>query len=61
MDKNYNIITFIFEITLRPRSQFGNIIKIATIFIKTTVKNSKEVKIMRNYVLKSNLYLYFLI
>ena len=61
MDKNYNIITFIFEITLRSRSQFGNIIKIATIFIKTTIKNLKEVKIMRNYVLKSNLYLYFLI
>ena len=30
-------------------------------FIKTTFKNSNEVKRITNYVLKCNLYLYFLI
>ena len=29
--------------------------------IKTTFKDSKKIKIIRNYVLKCNLYLYFLI
>ena len=37
------------------------IIKIATMFIKTTFKDSKKVKRIRNYVLKCNLYLYFMI
>ena len=34
---------------------------IATIFIKTTFKDSKKVKRIKNYVLKNNLYLHFLI
>ena len=48
----------------RKRAREANlfdIIKIATIFIKTTFKNQKKVKRIRNYALKYNLYLYFLI
>ena len=46
----------------RPRvTNFADIIKIATMFIKTTVKDSQKVKRIRNYVSKCNLYLYFLI
>ena len=46
----------------RPRvDNFADIIKIATMFIKTTFKGSKRVKRIRNYALKCNLYLYFLI
>ena len=46
----------------RPRlANLADIIKIATIFIKTTSKDSKKVKRIRYYVLKCNLYLYFLI
>ena len=52
----------LFQITLilrRPRlANFADIIKIATIFIKTTVIESRIVKRIRNYVLKYNLYLY---
>ena len=45
----------------RPRvASFAHIIKIATMVIKTTFKDSKKVKRLRNYVLKYNLYLYFL-
>ena len=45
-----------------PRvSNFAEIIKISTIFIKTTFKESNKVKRIINYVLKCNLYLYFLI
>ena len=40
---------------------FANIIKIVTIFIKTIFKDSRKVKRIRKYVLKCNLYLYFLI
>ena len=42
-------------------SIFADIIKIVTIFIKTIFKDSGKVKRIRNYVSKSNLYLYFLI
>ena len=46
----------------RPRvANFDGIIKIAAMFIKTIFKNSKKVKRFRNYVVKCNLYLYFLI
>ena len=45
-----------------PRvANLDDIIKIATIFIKKTLKDSKKVRRIRNYVLKCNLYLYFLI
>ena len=58
MAKNYDN-TFILR---RPRlANFAGIIKIATIFTKTTFKHSKKVKRIGNYALKCNLYLYFLI
>ena len=39
---------------------FADIIKIVTMLIKTIIKDSRNVKIIRNSVSKSNLYLYFL-
>ena len=42
-------------------ANFANIIKIATMFLKTTFKDSEIGKRIRNYALKRNLYLYFLI
>ena len=39
---------------------FGDIIKIVTTFIKAIIKDSRKVKRIRNYVSKSNLYVYFL-
>ena len=49
-------------ISRRPRvANFADIIKIATIFISKTFKDSNKVKRITNYVLKCNLYLYFLI
>ena len=43
----------------RPRVvNFADIIKIATMFIKATFKDSKKVKRIRNYALKCNLYLF---
>ena len=40
---------------------FADIIKILTMFIKTNLKDSRKVTIVRNYVSKRNLHLYFLI
>ena len=40
---------------------FADIIEIAAMFIKTTVKDSRIVKRIRTYIPKCNLYLYFLI
>ena len=40
---------------------FAEIIKVVTMFIKTIFKDSKKLKRIRNYVLKCNLYLHFLI
>ena len=52
-------VTFILR---GPRvASFADIIKTATIFMRTTFKDSNNVKRNRNYVLKWNLYLYFLI
>ena len=49
-------------ISRKPRvANFSDIIKLASLFINTTCKDSKKVKRIRNYVLKDNLYLYFLI
>ena len=40
----------------RPRvANFADTMKVATMFIKTTFKDSKKVKIVGNYVLKCNL------
>ena len=57
MGRNYDAITFILR---RPRvSNFADIIKITTMFIKAIFKDSKKVKVNRNYALKCNLHLYF--
>ena len=40
---------------------FADIIKIVSKLIKTVIKDSREVRRIRNYVSKWNLYLYFLI
>ena len=40
---------------------FSDIIKIAIMFIKTTLKDSRKVRRITNYVSKWNLYLYFLV
>ena len=40
---------------------FAGIIKILIIFFITTYKDSRKIKINRNYVSKYNLYLYFVI
>ena len=64
MDGNYDVITFIskYFIFRRPRlANFADIIKITIMFIKTIFKDSKNVKGIRNYALKFNLYLYFLL
>ena len=64
MDQNYVVLTFVQNIFIlrRPRVvNFAKVIKIASMFIKTTFKDSKKVKIIKNYALKCNLYLYFLI
>ena len=42
-------------------ASFADIIKIVSMFIKTTYKNSKKKFKNRNYVLECNLHLYFLI
>ena len=45
----------------RPRvAIFADIIKIVIMFIKAIIKDPRKVKRIRNYVSKSNLYLYFL-
>ena len=44
----------------RPRvANFADVIKIITVFIKTTFKDPNKLKRIRNNVLKCNLYLYF--
>ena len=50
-----------FNIGKAAVANLAEIIKIATIFIKTNFKDSEKVKRIKNYVLKWNLYLYFLI
>ena len=62
MEINYDVplLQNIF-ILRRPRAiNFAEIIKIAIMFTKTAFKNSRKEKRIRNYVLKYNLYLYFL-
>ena len=60
MDRNqYDIITFVLRRS--GVAIFADTIKIITMFIKAIIKDSRKVKRIRNYVSKSNLYLYFLI
>ena len=64
MGRNYDVINFFQNIFLLRRpgvAIFADIIKIVTMFIKTTLKDSIKVRRIRNYVSKWNLYLYFLI
>ena len=59
VDRNYDAITFNLR---RPKvAIFTDIIKIAIMFIKTILKDSKKVKRIGSYISKFNLYLYFLI
>ena len=64
MDRNYDIITIISKNTLIIRRPgvviFADIIKNGTMSIKTVSKDSRKFRRIRNYVSKSNLYVYFL-
>ena len=54
MDRNHDVKTIISKYLYFNRpgvTKFTDIIKIATMFIKATFKNSKQVKRIRNYVL----------
>ena len=51
MDQSYGYMDFISK-NLSFKKAFADIIKVATMFIKTTFKDSKKVKRIRNYVLK---------
>ena len=65
MDRNYDVITFSQNVFILrgPRvAMFGDIIKIVTIFIKKTCKDSKnKARRIRTNVPKSNRFLFFLI
>ena len=64
MGKNYDVITFFQNIFVLRRpglAIFADIIKIVTMFIKTTLKDSIKVRRIKFYVSKWNSYLYFLI
>ena len=64
MGRNYDVIIFFQNIFVLRRAGvaiFADIIKIVTMFIKATLKDSRKVKRIRNDVSKWNLYLYFLI
>ena len=62
MNKNYDVITFILQNTIilkKPRAaNFVGIIKIATLFIKTTCKDLKKLKELE---IRCNLYPYLMI
>ena len=63
MDRNYDVITIIQNTLILRRPGVGilaDIIKIITTFIKTITKDSRKVKRIKNYISKSNLYVYFL-
>ena len=63
MERNYDVITFISKDLYFKKAGLATFadIKIGTMFIKTTFKDAKEVKRIRNYLSKWNLYLHFLI
>ena len=60
MGRNYGVIISTLKCLYFKRN-FADIIKIVTIFIKTILKDSRNVKRIRNYVTKCNLHLNFLI
>ena len=64
MDISYGVITFISKHLYFKKAGaaiFHGIIKIVTIFVKETNKDSRKIQRTRSYVSKSDLYLYFLI
>ena len=63
MERNYDVITFISKYLYFKKAGLATFadIKIGTMFIKTTFKDPKEVKRIRNYLSKWDLYLHFLI
>ena len=64
MDRNYDVITFFQQIFILKRpgvAVFADVIKIVTMFIKTILKDSRNFRRNRNYISKTNLYMYFLI
>ena len=60
MDKNYDFITFkkakTFILKMPRVANPADITKIATMFIKATIKDSKKSLKVKNYALKCNLY-----
>ena len=63
MDRNYDVIIIISKYPYFQKTGvdiFADIIKIVTMYIETITKDSRKVKRIRNYVSKSNLYVYFL-
>ena len=64
IDRDHDVITFIQNTIVLRRPGvviFADIIKIITSFIKHIFKDSRKAKRIKNYVLKWNRYLYFLI
>ena len=64
MGRNYDVISFFLKKIILRRAGVAlsvKIMKIVTMFIKTILKNSRKIRITRNYVSKWNVYLYFLI
>ena len=63
MDRKYDVITIISKYPYFKKAWrsffFADIIKIVTTFIKKITKDSRTVKRIKNYVSKSNLYVYF--
>ena len=58
MDRHNDVIALFQNIFISRRSRvvnYADIVIIATMFIKTTCKDSKKIKRIRNYVLKCNL------
>ena len=63
MDRIYDVTNFIWNAFVLGRpiaANFADIIKIPTI-IKKIFKDPKKFKRIRNYMLKCNVYLYFLV
>ena len=64
IDRIYDVINFISKCLYFKKTGvaiFADFIKTLTIFFITIFKDSRKVKMNRNYVSKCNLYLYFLI
>ena len=60
MDRNYDVITIISKYPYFKKAWSRYFYKIVAMFIQTITKDSRKAKRIRNYVSKSNLYVYFL-